>query len=46
MKNKEILNDLFVRYPMLSKCRESIITAYLLLEKVYTAGGKIGRAHV
>ena len=41
MKNKEILNDLFVRYPMLSKCRESIITAYLLLEKVYTAGGSL-----
>ena len=37
-ENKEILNDLFVRYPMLSKCRESIITAYSFAGKSIYCG--------
>lgn len=37
----EIIDDLFIRYPGLSECREAIASANALLTECYTAGGKV-----
>ena len=38
---REILNDLIVRYPILSECREDIWSAYELMQKSFANGGKL-----
>ena len=40
-KNNSVLNDLIIRYPQLRDCRKDIESAYTLLEKCYTAKGKV-----
>lgn len=39
VREEDILCHLLERYPALNECRESIMNAYFLLEKVYTKGG-------
>lgn len=41
MSQQKILNDLIVRYPKLSECRESIWSAYELMEESFAYGGKL-----
>lgn len=41
MENCTILNDLLVRYPQLSVCKENIIRAFDLLSDSYRSNGKL-----
>lgn len=39
--SKELFNELFERYPVLSECEEEIYCAYKLMRESYISGGKV-----